>query len=132
MEHIEEKLLELYALKSSRVSERADEIRAHLAVCAGCAALVKEFEEYYSSVDLSGAVEIGRHPFALARPAPVSLDRPSARSARLAAEDRRFPVRAARFIVRHPFVSSSAFLIAAALAVLATLSPRGGPTDTNP
>ncbi len=50
MNHIDEETLELYVLESEEISTRRAEIEAHLRECAGCDALRKEIEEFYSEV----------------------------------------------------------------------------------
>lgn len=53
MSHIDEHLLELYVLKSDLVEARRGEIEAHLAVCAGCRALMEEIKGFYADLSKS-------------------------------------------------------------------------------
>ncbi len=51
MKHIDEKILELYAMNSEQVQSIRIEIEEHLKVCAGCSTLYEELKEYYSEVE---------------------------------------------------------------------------------
>lgn len=51
MHHIDEHILELYALKADEIAGRVNEIEEHLRECHGCRALVEEMRGYYSDLD---------------------------------------------------------------------------------
>jgi hypothetical protein len=51
MYHIDEHILELYALKADEIAGRVNEIEEHLRECHGCRALVEEMRGYYSDLD---------------------------------------------------------------------------------
>ena len=51
MKHIDENILELYLLGSEKLTDRKDEIQAHLAECNDCKELFEEMREFYVYVD---------------------------------------------------------------------------------
>jgi hypothetical protein len=50
MTHIDEHTLELYVLNAREVENRREEIRQHVAVCAGCRALVENMTEFHAEL----------------------------------------------------------------------------------
>ncbi|MFN0157218.1 MAG: FG-GAP repeat domain-containing protein [Bacteroidota bacterium] len=51
MKHIEEHILELYVLGSEKITDRRDEIAAHLKECNGCRHLTAQMAEFYRTAE---------------------------------------------------------------------------------
>jgi hypothetical protein len=130
MNHIDEETLELYVLESEEIKARRAEIEAHLRECAGCAALCKEIEEFYSEVQAI------REERAIATSQALTLRNVALKVPTytdfgpLSQIPKTWPARAVLFFIRHPVVSTSAFaalLIAALLVGMQIKTPK----DTN-
>jgi len=118
MKHIDEETLELYVLESEEIDARRAEIEAHLRECAGCDALRKEIEEFYSEVQ-SIREERSKVTSQALTLRNVALKVPTyAEFGPLSQIPKTWPARAVLFVIRHPIVSTAgfvAFFIAALL-----------------
>jgi len=140
--HPDETTIELYVLGSSPENEDMVWLEAHLAQCRSCGELHAAIREFYRDLDLEtgpgGAPASGlpiptRHPDSHLRhvPGKRSGDRlPAGRMVETA-----FPIRMARWIVKHPVISTTTGLGAFGLMILFLLPGPGIFTarrDTNP
>lgn len=136
MEHIEEHILELYILESTRVDSRREEIASHLDVCIGCAQLAAEIADFYR--DARHEVESIR---ATGTPSEYSLVT-SRKGVSRFQEERSLqrPVahpnpmgKVQYFVYRHPYLTSGGAFTFGAVAVAAlTIVLNTGVKDTNP
>jgi hypothetical protein len=110
MNHIDEETLELYVLEAEEISARRGEIEAHLRECAGCDALRKEIEEFYSEVQ-SIREERSKATSQALTLRNVALKVPTyTEFGPLSQIPKTWPARAVLFVIRHPFVSTSGFV----------------------
>lgn len=130
MDHIDEKILELFVLEAQDVTNKRAKIEQHLKECEGCASLYEEISEYYKEVeqlseaqDRSSRLPVSKRWF----PAAYEPDRTA-----ISKYDKSIPVRIGRFIARYPIASSSFGLAAAVVMALMLFSPKKIITDTNP
>ncbi|MGA9364753.1 MAG: hypothetical protein WBW16_10325 [Bacteroidota bacterium] len=118
MNHIDEETLELYVLESEEISTRRAEIEAHLRECAGCEALRKEIEEFYSEVQ-SIREERSKATSQALTLRNVALKVPTyTEFGPLSQIPKTWPARVVLFAIRHPFVSTSGFIALLIAALL--------------
>jgi len=110
MKHIDEETLELYVLESEEIDARRAEIEAHLRECAGCDALRKEIEEFYSEVQAIRE-ERSKATWQALTLRNVALKVPTyTEFGPLSQIKKTRPARAVLFTIRHPIVSASGFV----------------------
>jgi hypothetical protein len=131
MNHVDEKILELYVLGSDAVKDQRRGIEQHVQECPGCGDLLREIKEYYNEVGSIREERANNTEHALARrdkviPFHSFMDRPAEQY-----EKPPLPIRVARFIVRHP-VSTSLGLAAALVGLVMLLLPKEIEKDLNP
>lgn len=134
--HIDETILELYALRSAQVDEQRSDIEAHLRDCAGCRETFDHIASFYHDVqaDLRNETNL---PVPVQETFPaISLsdlefkyrDHPVRRQFELA-----IPLRIARWVFKHPYVSAGVGTGTLALMVLLVLlAIKPGHRDLNP
>ncbi|MBI3194001.1 MAG: VCBS repeat-containing protein [Ignavibacteriae bacterium] len=137
MNHISEQTLVLFALNAKLTQEQYSNTELHIQECAGCKSLYEDIVDYYKEVEeqqkklqLANANELATtsnivpfHTFPLIR-SETSIT---------PLEEKRLPIRIARYVVRHPVVTTSASGLAAALVIaVLTFFPKKLITDTNP
>lgn len=128
MKHPDELALELFVLGAGDVADREEEIRGHLAACAGCAAMADEMRAYYADLR---AAEDAQPADALARTAQGRIV-PSTPGAAPARDSLRHPaVKIVAALVRHP-AATAASLAAALLFALGINYRTTIWKDTNP
>jgi hypothetical protein len=136
MIHPDQHRLEVYVLGGISTPAEAEEIRSHLAACAGCRSLEREVRSFYEALDEEDRrvpVEGAGHR-ELARVGPTIDLRPSAPVGLASRFTDRAPVSWIRdAAMRYPVatgVAGGAGLLAAALMLVFSLT--GGLKDTNP
>jgi hypothetical protein len=130
MNHIDEETLELYVLESEEISTRRAEIEAHLRECAGCDALRKEIEEFYSEVQ-SIREERSKATSQALTLRNVALKVPTyTEFGPLSQIPKTWPARAVLFVIRHPIVSTSGFVALFIAALLLGMQIKT-PKDSN-
>lgn len=131
MNHIDEKILELFVLDAEEVRGERAGIERHLLECAGCADLAKEMRGFYDEVS-----ELrNKRPEQETRALTVRnmMIRPPSRDA--VAWDqvpKTMPARAVLFVLRHPVLSSVSFAAVVVAALLLVLLPQRHTQDLNP
>jgi hypothetical protein len=130
MNHIDEETLELYVLEAEEISARRGEIEAHLRECAGCEALRKEIEEFYSDVQ-SIREERSKATSQALTLRSVALKVPTyTEFGPLSQIKKTWPARAVLFTIRHPIVSTSGFVALFVAALLLGMQIKS-PKDSN-
>lgn len=136
MIHIEEHILELFVLGSTKIESRRQEIESHLNGCAACRALADEMKSFYAEAD----IELHK-----LQSTDTSTQRALARSKRSVVPfEEKFSApapfahvtpmgRFRYFVYKHPFVAGGGALAFGAAGVLAAnLLVRSPIKDTNP
>ncbi|MBI5731223.1 MAG: VCBS repeat-containing protein [Ignavibacteriales bacterium] len=129
MNHIDEKILELYAMNAEQVQSKRDEIGQHLKVCAGCSALYDELKEYYSEVE--PLLNENFEEKALIVSSRINLPELIQRQSILTRLENLFPLPVIRFVRYHP-VASSISLSGLVIALLLLVLPKFSSRDVNP
>lgn len=134
MKHYTESEIELYVLNAPEVMDLHSKIESHLAECAGCKEVYDELASYYTDVQNQLKPDGQLFP-ALRDGVPVRpqrsvgkkyRDQPALREVEIA-----FPIRAARWLVRHPYISTGGFAAFAFLGMyLLLIAPAT--KDKNP
>lgn len=131
MQHIDEKLLELYVLDAEEIKDQRAGIEAHLEECAGCASLHQEMREYYDEVEQIRQERPPTSSEALTLRRMIVRIPPGAKGVPLSQIPRTIPARVVFFIIRHPVVSSISF-VAMFLSGLLLMTPKTATRDLNP
>ena len=131
MEHIEEKILELYVLEADEVKDSRSEIELHLKKCAGCASLHQEMMKYYEEVNQIREERAEETSQALTLRSMIVRVPPFADRAPVQHVRATLPARVVLFIIRHPVVSSTT-LVAMFLAGLLLMAPKTAIKDSDP
>lgn len=138
-EHINETKLELFIIGSKDIAAELKDIENHLAACPGCRELYDEMASFYEEVDKDFSAS---ENLPAVKPHELTADRRS----KLQREyweyltqrrtDLPFPHRAARWIIRHPYITGSASILFTGLLMVAALtlfnSAETKPKDLNP
>ena len=132
MQHLDEHTLELYVLKSEKISDQVGEIEAHLNECFGCRALVEQMTNSYHDAEMwfnkfSEQSSIPSSALARSQTKPVPIHDADAKpvpSYRMVTRFEQFR----HLVRRHPvMIGGGSFVAFASLALLGTLmlkSPR--------
>lgn len=130
MEHIDQKILEMYVLEADGVKEQRPVIEQHLKECAGCRALHEEIVDYYADVIEMRKERVQESPEAITLRGMFLKVSPydAVPSAYI---PRTIPARIVLFVIRHYVVSSMSFVALIVAAVLA-LYPTHHIMDKNP
>lgn len=131
MEHIDEKILELYVLEGDDVADKRNEIETHLKECAGCAALVSEINDYYKEVEEIRAQHTELNSKALTLRNMIVKIPPFGGEYQVPAIRMTKAARIILFVLRNPVKSAVGFLTTLAAAFWLML-PSQPIKDTNP
>ncbi|MBI1807958.1 MAG: hypothetical protein HYR76_13010 [Ignavibacteria bacterium] len=130
-EHIDEVQIELFVLNSPSVGDKRGVISAHLDSCIECKELYESISGFYRDVqnDLDGENRlpaISRRDLPVRQPGGRLPDRASVQQVEMAV-----PFRAARWVMKHPYVAGSSFVGVLALMVAMFLVLPLKTRDTN-
>ncbi len=140
--HPDETTIELYVLGSPPEDEDMAWLAAHLEQCRSCGELHAAIREFYRDLDVetgsgetppSGLPVPTRQPDSPARRVLRGMSGDGLPAGRMV--ETAFPIRMARWIVKHPVISTTTGLGAFGLMILSLLPAPGlftAPADTNP
>jgi len=129
MNHIDEKMLELYVMNAEEVKPHRDKIENHLKQCAGCSALYEKLKEYYGEVGL--LLEQNLEEKALVVSPRVNLPELSHSKRFLTSLNKTLPTPITNFVRYHPITSSISFS-GLVIALLLIIIPKFISKDLNP
>ena len=129
MQHIDEKILELYALNAEQVQSQKNEIEKHLQVCAGCASLYDELKEYYSEVE--PLLKENLEEKALVISSKLNLPELARNKSIQTYLINILPFPVINFVRYHPIVSSISFS-GLVIALMLLILPKFSSKDMNP
>ncbi len=117
-EHLDERMLELYVLKSELLKERRANVARHIKECEGCAALHREIEEYYSEAGRLQDAQAERAAHALYAPDRAIRPLGFSPAGFVVHQPASVPQRFRQSVRRYPVRWSAGFMVIIAAALL--------------